>query len=112
MALLTWSFFAMDMKGRGAYLARQLSFPEIEIEKFCVRSVCGQRHIYDQCVTAVREAGYVGSRQQRFFQKLITALKVPDAIAIVEKEIFAGHSIVISIVNTGEAAARHGSHYL
>lgn len=97
---------AMDMKARGAYMARQLSFNHIEM----THSVCAldsnARRTYDQCVSAVQAVGRTGSSQQRFFQKLITSLKVSAAIRITEAEIAAGHSVVITLINTGEAAAR------
>lgn len=97
---------AMDMKARGAYVARQLSFHDIEVKNHICSLDLNGRRVYDRCVIAVRDVGRTGSQQQRFFQKLITALKVPAAIQIVESEVAKGHSVVISLINTGEAAAR------
>lgn len=97
---------AMDMKARGAYVARQLSFHDIEVKNHVCSLDTNGRRVYDRCVAAVRNVGRTGSQQQRFFQKLITALKVSAAIQIAESEVAAGHSVVISLINTGEAAAR------
>ena len=42
--------------------------------------------------------------KQRFFGALLTACKMPTLIADIEKELDRGHSVVVQIVSTGEAA--------
>jgi hypothetical protein len=97
---------AMDMKARGAFVARQLSFAGVEVERELCVLTPSQRRVYDRCVEATRASGRVGSSRQRFFQKLITSLKAEAAIAVIERELANGHSVVVSLLNTGEAAAR------
>ena len=43
------------------------------------------------------------SNKQRFFNHLITAMKVPSLIASIERDLEAGHAAVIQIVSTSEA---------
>lgn len=97
---------AMDMKSRGAYVARQLSFNSVEIQSQVHVLSDAERNTYDRCTDAIRESSTAGSQQQRFFQKLITALKVDTAIRVIDQEVAAGHSVVVSLINTGDAAAK------
>ena len=43
------------------------------------------------------------SNKQRFFNHLITAMKVPTLIRAIEADLAAGHAAVVQIVSTGEA---------
>jgi hypothetical protein len=97
---------AIDLRSRGAYVARQLSFVDVEVVHRVSAMKVHQRELYDQCVVAMRESPRSGSMQQSFFQRLITAFKVDETIRLTEREIIDGNSVVISLVNTGDAAAR------
>jgi hypothetical protein len=100
---------AIDMRSRGAYVARQLSFTDLEVvhHEFCLTAA--QRDVYDECVTRFRETPRHGARQQSFFQRLITGFKVNEVIRLTEYEVERGNSVVISLVNTGDAAARRAA---
>ena len=98
---------AIDLRSRGAYVARQLSFENVAIKHSIIQLSSYQRRAYDRCGDALRNAGMVhGSSQQSFFQRLITALKVDEAISLAEEQVRSGASVVISLINTGEAAMR------
>lgn len=100
---------AIDLRSRGAYVSRQLSFANVEVSNCVVELNSAQRSMYDACVRALSEndeAPLRGSAQQSFFQRIVTGLKVDRTIAEVERHVAAGSSVVISLVNTGEASLR------
>src|SRR3546814_638706 len=43
------------------------------------------------------------SNKQRFFNHLRTAMKCPTLIAAIERDLEAGHAVVVQVVSTGEA---------
>ncbi len=98
---------AIDLRSRGAYVARQLSFTNVCVEHRVVALTAAQRDVYDACGRAFREIDVCGgSTHQAFFQRLITGFKTEEAIRIAEEHIQSGSSVVISLVNTGEASQR------
>ena len=97
---------AIDMRSRGAYVARQLSFASLEVVHHRFNLKHAQRLVYDQCAARFRDTPRHGSKQQSFFQRLITGFKVDEVIRLTEGEVAKGNSVVVSLVNTGEAASR------
>lgn len=101
---------AIDLRARGAYIARQLSFLDLRVEHRMVHLSDEQKRVYNACGASLRAAELLsGSTQQSFFQRLITALKVEETIRIVEEHVARGASVVVSLVNTGEATSRRMS---
>ena len=101
---------AIDLRARGAYVARQLSCIDLSVEHRVINLNCEQKQIYNSCGNSLRVAGVLrGSSQQSFFQRLITALKVDETIRLAEHHVASGSSVVISLLNTGEAVARRMS---
>lgn len=101
---------AIDLRSRGAYVARQLSFDRVKVSHETIELTNQQQSVYDACGQALRDVEvFGGSSHQAFFQRLVTAFKADAAIALVEKHTAAGSSVVISLVSTGEASLRrHG----
>ena len=95
---------SIDMKSRGAYVARQLSFENVIIEEYKVVLTKYQEAIYDLCVTSLQTIH--GKTHQHFFHRLITAFKVDEVIKLTEKELNAGNSVIISLMYTSEAASQ------
>ena len=98
---------AIEMRSSGAYLARQLSLTNVSIERRVIELSTNEQLTYDAFVRAVRASGMAdgGSSHQSVFQRLITGLKTRYAIEIARDAVSAGKSVVISVVNTGEAQA-------
>ncbi|ABD89445.1 strawberry notch-like NTP hydrolase domain-containing protein [Rhodopseudomonas palustris] len=123
---------ARDLKALGLYAARSLSYEGVEYQLVEHRLTEEQIRIYDAYASgfsiihnnldaALRAANVTGttgtlnaqaksaarsafeSAKQRFFNHLITAMKVPSLIASVERDLSDGHAAVIQIVSTGEA---------
>lgn len=53
-----------------------------------------------------RAKGMFWGAHQRFFNQIITALQTPATIKDIEKQLEAGHSVVIQLTNTYEAEMR------
>ncbi|QGM95985.1 methylase (plasmid) [Methylocystis rosea] len=124
---------ARDLKSLGLYASRALSYAGVEVEMLEHPLSVEQIRIYDAYagafeiihnnLTAALEAANITgeggraynrnakaaarsafeSNKQRFFNHLITAMKVPSLIASIERDLEAGHSAVIQIVSTSEA---------
>ena len=121
-----------DLKALGLYASRSLSYDGVEYETLTHELSGRQRAIYDAyagayqvihqnldaameaaCITsdgaclnaqaksAVRSA--FESSKQRFFNHLLTAMKVPALIQRIEAELAAGNAAVVQVVSTGEA---------
>ncbi|MGJ0395378.1 MAG: strawberry notch-like NTP hydrolase domain-containing protein [Methylocystis sp.] len=124
---------ARDLKALGLYASRALSYAGVEVEMLEHQLSVEQIRIYDAYagafeiihnnLTAALEAANITgeggkaynrnaksaarsafeSNKQRFFNHLITAMKVPSLIASIERDLEAGHAAVIQIVSTSEA---------
>ncbi|MBI5128859.1 MAG: strawberry notch family protein [Rhodopseudomonas palustris] len=123
---------ARDLKALGLYAARSLSYDGVEYELVEHRLSDEQIRIYDAyagafsiihnnldaALCAANVTGTTGtlnaqaksaarsafeSAKQRFFNHLITAMKVPSLIESVDRDLNDGHAAVIQIVSTGEA---------
>jgi len=120
---------ARDMKQSGVYIARNLSFDGVEYAKVEHELTAGQREMYDAAAkawqsilqnisTVIEEHTDGGGRQrgaalaqfwgthQRFFQQVLTSMQMPTIIAAIKKDLDAGMSPVIQLVNTNEAAVK------
>jgi len=126
-----------DLKALGLYLSRVLSFRGVENDPVTVSLTPEQRAIYDQyaegfkiihhhmedALKATNVIGIGGKVQngnakraaysvfegvkQRFFNHLLTSMKVPGLIECIEENLNDGHSIVIQIVSTNESLLSH-----
>ena len=124
---------ARDLKALGLDASRALSYAGVEVEMLEHQLSPEQIRIYDlyagafeiihNNLIAALEAGNITgeggraynrnaksaarsafeSNKQRFFNHLITAMKVPSLIASIEGDLKAGHAAVIQIVSTSEA---------
>ncbi|PPD40420.1 MAG: methylase, partial [Methylocystis sp.] len=124
---------ARDLKSLGLYASRALSYAGVEVEMLEHPLSVEQIRIYDSYAgafeiihnnlnAALEAANITGqggkaynrnakaaahsafeSNKQRFFNHLITAMKVPSLIASIERDLEAGHAAVIQIVSTSEA---------
>ena len=124
---------ARDLKALGLYTARALSYAGVEVELLEHALSPEQIRIYDAYASAfeiihnnlnaaLEAAGITGeggksysknaksaaksafeSSKQRFFNHLITAMKVPSLIRAIESDMDQGHASVIQIVSTNEA---------
>ncbi|MGD9540394.1 strawberry notch-like NTP hydrolase domain-containing protein [Methylocystis sp.] len=124
---------ARDLKALGLYASRALSYAGVEVEMLEHQLSNEQIRIYDSyagafeiihnnLTAALETANITGeggkaynrnaksaarsafeSNKQRFFNHLITAMKVPSLIAAIEQDLEAGHAAVIQIVSTSEA---------
>lgn len=116
---------AMDMKLRGMYIARQLSFHGVTFRIEEVALSPEFRRVYDKSVQLWVEAmqkfteaaelidaesrmkktmwGQFWSAHQRFFKYLCIAAKVNQAVTIAREAIKYGKCVVIGLQSTGEA---------
>uniref|UniRef100_A0A0K2TS10 Protein strawberry notch n=1 Tax=Lepeophtheirus salmonis TaxID=72036 RepID=A0A0K2TS10_LEPSM len=116
---------AMDMKLRGAYIARQLSFQGVTFKVEEIELSESMRRIYNKSVDIwvdlfhkFHEAaelvdadkkmrktmwGQFWSSHQRFFKYLCIASKVDHVVKIAEDVIKMGKCVVIGLQSTGEA---------
>ena len=131
--LAAMEVLARDLKALGLYASRALSYSGVEVEMLEHRLSPEQIRIYDSYAgafeiihnnlnAALEAANITGeggraynrnaksaarsafeSNKQRFFNHLITAMKVPSLIASIERDLEAGHAAVIQIVSTSEA---------
>lgn len=120
-----------DLKARGLFIARDLAMrdPEnrpnmsVEYEPLVHELTAPQRQMYDTLAEAWQivldnmgtaasltgappnQAGSVfWSRALLFFQSVINGMKIPGVIPQIEKDLAEGRSVVIQLVNTGEAS--------
>lgn len=118
---------ARDMKAMGVYLARSISYDGVQYTQLQHKLTPEQTYMYDtmsngwQVVlqnfdkamnitnskknTQVKRArSQVYSNMQQFYNQVLSSMSMPTVISDIEKELAAGHSCVIQIVNTNEAA--------
>ena len=123
---------ARDLKALGLYAARSLSYEGIEVEIVEHALSSEQVRIYDayaeafqvihaNLAEALKAANVTGpsgtlnrqakaaarsafeSNKQRFFNHLITAMKVPTLIGAIERDLAEGAACIVQLVSTGEA---------
>eukprot|EP00873_Tetraselmis_striata_P003882 jgi/Tetstr1/424146/TSEL_014753.t1 len=115
---------AMDMKARGMYVSRSLSFANCTFETMRTELAPDFNETYNRSAElwcklreefmAAEAAGAEGSSRawrifwsahQRFFRGMCMSAKVPAVVAKAEEVLAAGHCVVIGLQSTGEAAA-------
>ena len=123
---------ARDLRALGLYSSRSLSYDGVEYELIEHALTAEQCRIYDAYAeafgiihnnldAAMEAANITGSNgtlnrqaksaarstfesaKQRFFGHLLTSMKTPTLIRLVEGDLHAGHASVVQIVSTGEA---------
>ncbi|KAJ8367226.1 hypothetical protein AAFF_G00324060 [Aldrovandia affinis] len=117
---------AMDMKGSGMYMARQLSFSGVSFRIEEIGLDDDFKLVYNKAARLWAEALVVFSRvaddvglvsrkalwgqfwasHQRFFKYLCIAAKVRRLVELAQTELQAGKCIVIGLQSTGEARTR------
>lgn len=118
---------ARDMKAMGVYLARSISYDGVVYDQLQHKLTKDQRYMYDtmskgwQVVlqnfdkamvltdsansTEVKRArGQIYGNMQQFYNQVLSSMAMPSVIKDIEKELKAGHSCVIQLVNTNESA--------
>jgi len=121
---------AKDMKAMGSYTARSLSYDGVEVEQLAHELSPEQAKTYDELarawqitlanVDAAMEAS--GSKKdsqarssalsafwgahQRFFNAVLTALSAPSLLADAKRQLDAGQSVIMQLVNTDEATMK------
>lgn len=118
---------ARDMKAMGVYLARSISYDGVEYTQLQHKLTPDQKYMYntmsegwqvvlqnfDKAMQITgsaknsqvkRARGQIYGSMQQFYNQVLSSMSMPSVISDIEKELSAGHSCVIQIVNTNEAA--------
>lgn len=109
--LAAMEMVALQLKSRGLYVCRQLSFGGVTACVVRLPLSSRQRILYDQCVRALAQDAAGGTSQafaaqrQQFFRKLLAAFKTESMIPRLRSWIQAGLSVVITLEATGEQRA-------
>lgn len=118
---------ARDMKAMGLYQARSISYNGVGYETLQHDLTPVQKEIYDTMsrawqvtlqnmnkalemtganlngnARAKAKSAYYGALQ-RFYNQILTSMAMPSVIADIKKELAAGRSVVLQIVNTNQA---------
>jgi hypothetical protein len=131
--LATMELVARDMKQMGAYIARSLSFDGVTYSRAEHELSGLQRDQYDkmaeawqvvlrnmmtalQLTGAISDTGKVKNSKalanaksalwgshQRFFNQIITSMQMPTVLDAVDRDLEAGRSVLLQLVNTNEA---------
>ncbi len=123
---------ARDLKAFGSYFSRNLSYDGITYDRVDHKLTPAQRALYDDMARAWRvvlnnvnaaiesigeqlhstaSTKDIKSRalsafwgaQQRFFNQVLNSLQMPSVLDAMEKDVAAGHSVIVQLVNTNEA---------
>ena len=118
-----------DMKALGVYVARSISYNGVAYDTVLHNLDETQRYIYDEMSRAWQNVmrnveqylkstgaynnsqamstaiGQFYSSMQRFYNQVLTSMSMPSVIADMKKELAAGRSCVLQIVNTNQAEA-------
>lgn len=118
---------ARDMKAMGVYLARSISYDGVVYDQLQHKLSKDQQYMYDtmskgwQVVLqnfdkamvltdstnssqVKRARGQIYGNMQQFYNQVLSSMAMPSVIKDIEKELKAGHSCVIQLVNTNESA--------
>ena len=114
-------FLSAELVRRGRLISRTLAFDGVEFEEHSVKLDDTWRAQHDAAALLFqdlykldlwkkteRRAKYYGD-SLRFFKALGLASKVEETAALVRAELAAGHSVVLSLVGTGEASAKRAA---
>lgn len=105
---------ALHLKRQGLYVARQLPAATESVQSTPCVLTGDQRALYDRCahfwtrVCASDAGSRLASRQQAFFRRFITAMKVPTLLKRARLHLEAGRSVIITLQSTGDAAQQRG----
>lgn len=125
--LSAMEMIARELKAQGKYVSRTLSFHGVEYDTKEHALTDEQKALYrtaakawgtvlDSAVSTIVNTTNGGGQQrgnflsqfygaqQRFFNILITTLKIPTCVEVANEALANGKSVVISLVNTNEAA--------
>lgn len=118
---------ARDLKAMGLFSARSLSYADVKFERLVHELAPAQLETYDTLAdawqvvlsnldAAMDSAGSksdAGARSaalsafwgsnQRFWNQVLTSMQLPTAVREMERDIAAGHAVVVQLVNTLEA---------
>lgn len=127
--LAAMELVARDMKSMGVYMARSISYDDVRYDTLQHELTPMQTEIYNTMsrawqtvfqhmnealeVTGANKNGQARSAaigmfyttQQRFYNQIITSMSMPSVIADMRKELDAGRSCILQIVNTNAAQA-------
>lgn len=115
-----------DMKAQGLYLARSISYEDVQYDTLKHDLSKGQRAMYDRWCDAWqtvlanvdkaikltgsessqvvrRRKSQIFSNLQNFYNQTITSMMTPSVLDDIERELAAGHSCVIQLTNTNES---------
>lgn len=116
-----------DLKALGVYMARSLSYDDVSYDRLEHKLTSPQRKLYNELASAwqivlrniddalgitnsmhsfmaMRLRSQFWGTHQRFFNQVITSMQMPSVIQAINKDIENGHSVILQLVNTGEAA--------
>ncbi|MBT7308270.1 MAG: hypothetical protein HN842_08625, partial [Gammaproteobacteria bacterium] len=111
---------AKDMKAAGSYTSRSLSYDGVEYDMLTHELSNDQTETYDTLAGAWQEvlrnvsaateaagggnaAGAFWSAHQSFANQVLIGMQMPSVITDIEKQLAAGHSVVLQLVNTNAA---------
>lgn len=127
--LAAMELVARDMKAMGVYMARSISYDDVKYDTLQHDLTPMQTEIYNTMSQAwqkvlqdvnealkitggdkngqARSAAYSAlfSKQQLFYNQILTSMSMPTVIEDIRKELANGRSVVIQLTNTNEAQA-------
>ena len=99
---------SLDLKRRGVYIARAMAASSTPARTVTAPLTQSQRELYDACCEFWAARGST-LHKMSFFRQLITALKVPFAVARAEEHLQAGRTVIFSLQHTGASARMRGA---
>lgn len=125
--LAAMELVSQDLKANGLYTSRSLSYDDVTYDRLEHVLTADQREMYDemakgwqialqhlehimQVTGADKNGGAKSSARslfwgthQRFYEQVLTSLQMPTVIKAMEKDLAAGHSVVIQLTKTNAA---------
>lgn len=126
--LMAMEAVTTNMKAMGVLIARSVTYRGVTHQTLTHKITPEQREMYDKIAeawqivlqnveaafeeTGIKKDGRAKAKtnnklwsfQQRFFQKLLTAMQMPSVIASMKEELAKGNAPVMQIVNTNQAS--------
>ena len=124
---------ARDLKAMGVYVSRNISYDDVKYDRLTHKLTKDQKNIYDELArgwqivyqnvgNALKATNQYKdgqkrqsvlsrffSAQQRFFNQIITSMKMPSLISDIQKQLDGDNSVVVQLTNTNEAAQKRDS---
>lgn len=121
---LSHEMVAMELKSKGAFISRQLSYSKVTSSITYVEMTSEFKDIYNKAVqfmNEIRDSGVLsinknkakmiyGSAALRYFKSLLIAFKLPETIEVIQQAIEQNYSVVISIQSTYECFIQNSSY--